>query len=98
MGYYSGVIEHDTGVHADAEQQVAGQQMMRVEITLAEYRDLVAKNAKADYLLEMKKTEFKECKQKLYEALKALDEDVPITNAQKEELRKLCSDWEVAKK
>ena len=30
MGYYSGVIEHDTGVHADAEQQVAGQQMMRV--------------------------------------------------------------------
>ena len=98
MGYYSGVIEHDTGVHADAEQQVAGQKMLMIEITVAEYRDLVVKNAKADYLLEMKKTEFKECKQKLYEALKALDEDVPITNAQKEELRKLCSDWEVAKK
>ena len=98
MGYYSGVIEHDTGVHADAEKQVAGQKMLMIEITVAEYRDLITKNAKADYLLEMKKTEFKECKQKLYEALKALDEDVPITNAQKEELRKLCSDWEVAKK
>ena len=72
--------------------------MLMIEITVAEYRDLITKNAKADYLLEMKKTEFKECKQKLYEALKALDEDVPITNAQKEELRKLCSDWEVAKK
>lgn len=98
MGYYSGVIEHDTGIHADAEQQVTGQKMLMIEITVAEYRDLITKNAKADYLLEMKKTEFKECKQKLYEALKALDEDVPITNAQKEELRKLCSDWEVAKK
>ena len=98
MGYYSGVIEHDTGVHADAEKQVAGQKMLMIEITVAEYRDLITKNAKADYLLEMKKTEFKECKQKLYEALKALDEDVPITNAQKEELRKLCSDWEVSKK
>lgn len=93
MGYYSGVIEHDTGVHADAEQQVAGQKMLMIEIT-----DLITKNAKADYLLKMKKAEFKECKQKLYEALKALDEDVPITNAQKEELRKLCSDREVAKK
>ena len=98
MGYYAGVIEHDTGIHADAEQQVTGQKMLMIEITVAEYRDLITKNAKADYLLEMKKTEFKECKQKLYEALKALDEDVPITNAQKEELRKLCSDWEVAKK
>lgn len=97
MGYYSGVIEHDTGVHADAEQQVAGQKMLMIEITVAEYRDLITKNAKADYLLEMKKTEFKECKQKLYEALKALDEDVPITNAQKEEFRKLCGDWEVKK-
>ena len=27
MGYYSGIIEHDTGMHADADQQVAGQSM-----------------------------------------------------------------------
>ena len=97
MGYYSGVIEHDTGVHADAEQQVAGQQMMRVEITLSEYRDLVAKNAKADYLMEIKKSECKEFKQKLYDALKAIDENKPMTDAQKEEFRKLCGDWEVKK-
>ena len=97
MGYYSGVIEHDTGVHADAEQQVAGQQMMRVEITLAEYRDLVAKNAKADYLLEIQKSECKELKQTLYDALKAIDENKPMTDAQKEEFRKLCGDWEVKK-
>lgn len=97
MAYYSGIIEHDTGIHADAEQTVAGQQMMRVEITLAEYRDLVAKNAKADYLMEQKKAEFKECKQKLYDALKAIDENKPMTDAQKEEFRKLCGDWEVKK-
>ena len=35
MGYYSGIIEHDTGIHADADQQVAGQKMLMIEITVA---------------------------------------------------------------
>lgn len=94
MAYYSGTIEHDTGIHADAEQTVAGQQMLMVSITVAEYRDLVAKNAKADYLMEQKKAECKEYKQKLYDALKKIE---VLTDAQKEEFRKLCSDWEVKK-
>lgn len=97
MAYYSGIIEHDTGIHADAEQTVAGQQMLMISITVAEYRDLVTKNAKADYLLEMKKAELKECKQKLYDALRAIDEHKPMTDAQKEEFRKLCGDWEIKK-
>lgn len=97
MAYYSGIIEHDTGIHADAEQTVAGQQMLMLSITVAEYRDLVAKNAKADYLMEIKKSECKEFKQKLYDALKAIDENKPMTDAQKEEFRKLCGDWEVKK-
>lgn len=27
MGYYSGIIEHDTGIHADAEQQADFQKL-----------------------------------------------------------------------
>lgn len=97
MSYYCGNLEHDTGIHADAEQTVAGQQMLMINITIAEYRDLVAKNAKADYVLETKKAELKECKQKLFDALKAMDEYKPMTDEQKEEFRKLCGDWEIKK-
>ena len=34
MGYYSGIIEHGTGIHADAEQTVVGQQMLMISITV----------------------------------------------------------------
>ena len=97
MGYYAGILEHDTGVHADAEQTVAGQQMLLMSITVAEYRSLVEKNSKADYVLQEKETEIKRYKQKLYDALKAIDYHKPMNEEQKEEFRKLCGDWQVNK-
>ena len=97
MGYYAGIIEHDTGIHADAEQTVAGTQMLMMSITVAEYRTLIEKNSKSDYVLQERDTEIKRYKQKLYDALKAIDEHRPMTEAQKEEFRKLCGDWQVTK-
>ena len=97
MSYYAGCLEHDTGIHADAEQTVAGQQMLMVSITVAEYRSLVKKNSEAEYVLAAKDAEIKGYKQKLYDALKALDEDKPMNEAQKEEFRRLCGDWQVIK-
>lgn len=97
MAYYCGKIEHDTGIHADAEQAVTGQQMLMVNITIAEYRDLVADKAKADYVLKTKEAELNECKQKLYDALRAMEDYKPMTDEQKEELRKLCGDWTIKK-
>lgn len=97
MGYYAGVLEHDTGIHADAEQAVTGQQMLMMSITVAEYRSLVEKNAKADYVLQTKDSEIKSYKQKLYDALRAIDEHKPMDEAQKEDFRRLCGDWQVTK-
>lgn len=97
MGYYSGIIEHDTGIHADAEQQATGQLMMKVEITLAEYRDLVEKNAIASHKLGLANDRITELKQKLYDALKVLDADNKLTATQKEEFQKLLGDYQVKK-
>ena len=97
MGYYSGIIEHDTGIHADAEQQATGQLMMRVEITLSEYRDLVEKNAIASHKLGLANDRIAELKQKLYDALKVLDADNKLTAMQKEEFQKLLGDYQVKK-
>jgi hypothetical protein len=97
MSYYSGILEHDTGIHADAEQAVVGQQMLMMSITVAEYRSLVEKNSKSDYILQAKDAEIKSYKQKLYDALMAIDKHIPMTEAQKEDFRKLCGDWQVNK-
>ena len=48
MSYYSGILEHDTGIHADAEQTVTGQQMLTITVTLAEYRKLVEDQSKSN--------------------------------------------------
>lgn len=97
MGYYAGIIEHDTGIHADAEQTVAGTQMLMMSITVAEYRTLIEANSKSNYVLKAKESEIEQYKQKLYDALKAIDEGSPMTETQKEEFRKLCGDWQVTK-
>lgn len=97
MSYYNGVIEHDTGVHADAEQTVSGQQMLMLEITVSEYRTIIKENAEAKYKLAEKDKEIMEYKQKLYEALKILDEDNKLTVQQKDDYRVLCGDWSVKK-
>lgn len=97
MSYYNGIIEHDTGIHADAEQTVSGQQMLMLEITVSEYRTIIKENAEAKYKLAEKDKEITEYKQKLDEALKILDEDNKLTVQQKEDYRVLCSDWTVKK-
>ena len=97
MSYYSGILEHDTGIHADAEQAVAGQQMLLMSITVAEYRSLVEKNSKSEYILQAKDAEIKGYKQKLYDALKSIDEGIIMNESQKEEFRKLCGDWQITK-
>ena len=97
MGYYSGIIEHDTGIHADAEQQVAGQSMMRVEVTLSEYRDLVEKNAVASHKLGLANERITELKQKLYNALKILDADNKLTAEQKADFQNLLGDYLIKK-
>ena len=97
MAYYSGIIEYDTGIHADAEQTVSGQQMLTVEITIAEYRNLVKENAEAAYKLGKKENEIMAYKQKLFDALKILDTDNKLTVTQKEDFRALVSDWQVKK-
>lgn len=97
MGYYAGILEHDTGIHADAEQTVAGQQMLMLTITVAEYRHLVEKCSKADFVLQNKDAEITTYKQKLYDALLSIDENKPMSDVQKEDFRKLCADWQVKK-
>lgn len=97
MAYYSGIIEHDTGMHADAEQQATGQSMLKVEVTLSEYRDLVEKSAVASHKLGLANDRISELKQKLYEALKALDADSKLTAEQKADFQKLLGDYSVKK-
>lgn len=97
MGYYTGNLEHDTGVHADAEQTVAGQQMLTVTITLSEYRKLVEESGKSRYIAEKQDAEINDYKQKLYDALNAMDHNLPMNDAQKEEFRTLCGDWRIKK-
>lgn len=97
MGYYSGIIEHDTGIHADAEQQATGQLMMKVEITLAEYRELLSIKATSEFKLNEQKEFLKSSNQKLYDALKVLDADNKLTATQKEEFQKLLGDYQVKK-
>lgn len=97
MAYYSGIIEHDTGMHADAEQQATGQLMMKVEITLSEYRDLVEKSAVASHKLGLANDRISELKQKLYEALKVLDADSKLTAEQKADFQKLLGDYSIKK-
>lgn len=97
MSYYSGILEHDTGIHADAEQTVAGQQMLTITVTLAEYRKLVEDHGKANYIIEKKDDEIIGYKQKLFDALNAIDHNLPMNDTQKEEFRKLCGDWQVKK-
>lgn len=97
MSYYSGILEHDTGIHADAEQTVAGQQMLMITITLAEYRKLVEDQARANYVIEKKDGEIRDYKQKLFDALNAIGHNTPMNDTQKEDFRKLCADWQVKK-
>ena len=97
MAWYDGIVEHDTGLHADAEQYTNGQQMLKVEITLAEYRKLVKESAEAEYKLSEAKCTTKACKQKLYDVLKQCDDANIISPLWKEELRVLSSDYEIRK-
>lgn len=97
MGYYSGIIEHDTGIHADAEQQATGQLMMKVEITLAEYRELLSIKATSEFKLNEQKEFLKSSNQKLYDALKVLDADNKLTAEQKADFQKLCGDCFIKK-
>jgi hypothetical protein len=97
MGYYSGIIEHDTGIHADAEQQATGQLMMKVEITLAEYRELLSIKATSEFKLNEQKEFLKSSNQKLYDALKVLDADNKLTAEQKADFQKLCGDYFIKK-
>ena len=97
MGYYSGIIEHDTGIHADAEQQATGQLMMKVEITLAEYRELLSIKATSEFKLNEQKEFLKSSNQKLYDALKVLDADNKLTAEQKADFQKLLGDYSVKK-
>ena len=97
MGYYNGIIELDTGIHADAEQQATGQAMLQVEITLAEYRDLISTKATSELKLNEQKELLRASNQKLYDALKALDADNKLTAAQKEDFQKLLGDYSIKK-
>lgn len=97
MGYYSGIIEHDTGIHADAEQQATGQLMMKVEITLAEYRELLSIKATSEFKLNEQKEFLKSSNQKFYDALKVLDADNKLTAEQKADFQKLCGDYFIKK-
>lgn len=97
MGYYSGIIEHDVGIHADAEQQATGQLMMKVEITLAEYRELLSIKATSEFKLNEQKEFLKSSNQKLYDALKVLDADNKLTAEQKADFQKLCGDYFIKK-
>lgn len=71
--------------------------MMRVEVTLSEYRDPVEKNAIASHKLGLANDRITELKQKLYDALKVLDADNKLTATQKEEIQKLLGDYQVKK-
>lgn len=97
MGYYNGIIELDTGIHADAEQQATGQAMLQVEITLAEYRELISTKATSEFKLNEQKELLRASNQKLYHALKALDADNKLTAAQKEDFQKLLGDYSIKK-
>ncbi len=97
MGYYNGIIEHDTGIHADAEQQATGQLMMKVEITLAEYRELLSTKATSEFKLNEQKDLLRSSNQKLYDALKLLDSDNKLTAEQKADFQKLCGDYYIKK-
>lgn len=97
MGYYNGIIEHDTGIHADAEQQATGQPMMKVQITLAEYRELLSIKATSEFKLNEQKELLRSSNQKLYDALKLLDSDNKLTAEQKADFQKLCGDYFIKK-
>lgn len=97
MGYYNGIIELDTGIHADAEQQATGQAMLQVEITLAEYRELISIKATSEFKLNEQKELLRAGNQKLYNALKVLDADNKLTAAQKEDFQKLLGDYLIKK-
>lgn len=97
MGYYNGIIELDTGIHADAEQQATGQAMLQVEITLAEYRELISIKATSEFKLNEQKELLRASNQKLYDALKVLDADNKLTAAQKEDFQKLLGDYLIKK-
>lgn len=97
MGYYNGIVEHDTGVHADAEQQATGQLMMKVEITLSEYRELLSIKATSEFKLNEQKEFLRSSNQKLYDALKVLDADNKLTAEQKADFQKLCGDYFIKK-
>ena len=97
MGYYNGIVEHDTGVHADAEQQANGQLMMKVEITLSEYRELLSIKATSVFKLNEQKEFLRSSNQKLYDALKVLDADNKLTAEQKADFQKLCGDYFIKK-
>lgn len=97
MGYYNGIIELDTGIHADAEQQATGQPMMKVQITLAEYRELLSIKAMSEFKLNEQIERGRACNQKLYDALKVLDADNKLTAEQKADFQKLCGDYYIKK-
>lgn len=97
MGYYNGIIELDTGIHADAEQQATGQAMLQVEITLAEYRELISIKATSEFKLNEQKELLRSSNQKLYDALKLLDSDNKLTAEQKADFQKLCGDYFIKK-
>lgn len=97
MSYYTGNLEHDTGIHADAEQAVTGTAMLMVSITLSEYRKMIEENSKSEYVIQKKEAEITECRQKLFDALNALDHCSSLTDTQKADFRDLCSDWRIKK-
>ena len=97
MGYYNGIVEHDTGVHADAEQQATGQLMMKVEITLSEYRELLSIKATSEFKLNEQKEFLRSSNQKLYDALNVLAADNKLTAVQKADFQKLCGDYFIKK-
>ena len=97
MGYYNGIVEHDTGVHADAEQHATGQLMMKVEITLSEYRELLSIKATSEFKLNAQKEFLRSSNQKLYDALNVLDADNKLTAEQKADFQKLCGDYFIKK-
>ena len=71
--------------------------MMKVEITLSEYRELLSIKATSEFKLNEQKEFLRSSNQKLYDALKVLDADNKLTAEQKADFQKLCGDYFIKK-
>lgn len=96
MAYYSGVIEHDTGLHADAEQTATGTQMLMVNITLAEYRSLIEDNARSSGKIKDLDDKLLDSKQKYFDALECIGTG-NMTETQKKDYTALMQDYRIKK-